>query len=47
MRHVREDKWDEFCAAAQQASLDPYLALGVTLFSVLESTLDETDVSHN
>lgn len=47
MRHIREGRWEPFCAAAEQASLDPYLALGVMLVSVLESTLQETDPSRN
>jgi len=47
MRHVKEDTWEAFCKAADEASLDPYLALGVILVSMVESTLDETDASRN
>jgi hypothetical protein len=47
MREIREKKWPEFCSAADQANIDPYIALGVVLVRMMETTLDEMDVSRN
>lgn len=47
MRHIREGRWESFCEAADRSNIDPYLALAVILVGVVESTLDETDLSRN
>jgi hypothetical protein len=47
MRHIRDGRWEPFCEAADKASLDPYLACGVMLVSVVESTLREIDTARN
>jgi hypothetical protein len=47
IRHIREGRWEPFCEAANQSNIDPYLALAVILVGLVESTLDETDVSRN
>jgi hypothetical protein len=47
LRHIREDTWMAFTQAADQASIDPYVALSVLLVKIVETTLGESDPSFN
>jgi hypothetical protein len=40
IRSVREEKWDPFCEAAKQASLDPYTALARLLVRMVEEAVE-------
>jgi hypothetical protein len=46
MRHIRENNWSNFCEAADKATIDPYVALGVLLVQIIENT-ERTDPSNN
>jgi len=46
MRHIRENTWPAFCEAADEAAIDPYVALGVLLVQIIENT-GRPDPSNN